>query len=167
VSWFDWELAARDRAFLGFTRKVLRLRREHPVFRRRTFLDGDVDAASGCKDVAWIHPGGREMEPGDWHAGDDAFGMLLCGAALRERDRWGERRRDDSFLVLFHGRSEGCFVLPRPPEGDGWRRVLDSVDPEAGGERYEAGETVRLAPDGLSVFQASPQSPAPAGEGRA
>jgi isoamylase len=154
VSWFDWELGARDRAFLTFTRRVLRLRREHSVFRRRTFLDGNVDAASGCKDVAWIHPSGREMEPGDWHAGDDAFGMLLCGAALRERDRRGEPRRDDSFLVLFHGRSEGCFVLPRAPEGDGWQRVLDSVEPGAGGERYEAGASVRLAPDGLGVYRA-------------
>ena len=107
------------------------------------------------------------MRQGDWQAGDDAFGMLLCGAALHERDRWGEPRTDDSFLVLFHGRSEGCFVLPRSPEGDGWRRVLDSVEPGAGDERYEAGDTVRLAPDGLSVYQASKRSPAPARVGEA
>ena len=92
--------------------------------------------------------------------------MLLCGAALHERDPRGEPRRDDSFLVLFHGRSEGCFVLPRAPEGDGWLRVLDTVDPDAPGERCDAGASVRLAPDGLSVFRAR-RDPEPARAGEA
>ena len=34
ISWFDWELDARDEDILGFTRRLIALRREHPVFRR-------------------------------------------------------------------------------------------------------------------------------------
>ncbi|MEJ2358452.1 MAG: glycogen debranching protein GlgX [Deinococcales bacterium] len=153
LSWFDWELNGRDEDFLAFMRRVLALRREHAVFRRSTFLDGSVDPESGFKDVAWIHPSGREMVPEDWDDGD-AFGMLLCGAAVHERDRRGEPRRDCSFLVVFHGRSEGCFVLPTAPEGDGWVHVLDTADPDGIGDRLEAEASVRLTPDGLSVYQA-------------
>jgi isoamylase len=155
LSWFDWELDERDRAFLAFTRRALALRREHAVFRRRTFLDGSVDPVSGFKDVAWFHPSGREMTPEDWSGGDgDAFGMLLCGAAVHERDRHGEPRRDCSFLVVFHGRDDGCFVLPKAPEGDGWVHVLDTVHQGDVGNRHEARASVRLTPDGLSVYQA-------------
>ncbi len=156
ISWFDWQLDERDEAFLAFTREALALRREHAVFRRRTFLDGGLDPASGCKDVTWIHPGGREMQARDWQAADGgAFGMLLCGAALHERDARGRRRRDASFLVLFHGRGDGCFGLPAAPEGDGWITVLASAEPPAPGARFQAGASVPLIPDGLTVLRAA------------
>jgi len=156
VSWFDWELDGRDRDFLAFARQALALRREHAVFRRRTFLDGSLDRSSGCKDVAWIRANGREMAAEDWHdLPGDAFGMLLCGAALHERDARGRSRRDASFLVLFHGRGDGCFTLPAAPEGDGWVTVLATFDPAAVGERCDAGSAVRLRPDAMTVFRAA------------
>ena len=34
LSWLDWELDERDRGILEFTKRLLRLRAEHPVFRR-------------------------------------------------------------------------------------------------------------------------------------
>jgi isoamylase len=160
ISWFDWDLDDVDRDFLAFVRGVLALRRDHAVFRRRTFLDGSVDPASGCKDVAWIHGSGREMTADDWQTlPNDAFGMLLCGAALHERDAHGAPRRDCSFLVLFHGRGAGCFELPEAPEGDGWVRVLDTAAPAEVGDRQQAAESVKLVADALSVYQACPLTP--------
>ncbi|HKI57405.1 MAG TPA: glycogen debranching protein GlgX [Trueperaceae bacterium] len=155
LSWFDWDLDDRDRGFLDFAKQALSLRREHAVFRRRTFLNGALDPASGCRDVSWIQAGGREMAPDDWHdLAGDAFGMLLCGAALHERDARGAPRRGRSFLVLFHGRGEGCFELPAAPEGDGWVRVLDTAAPTEVGDRQAAGAPVKLVRDAMSVYQA-------------
>ncbi len=163
LSWFDWRLDDRGRDFLDFTRRVLELRREHAVFRRRTFLDGGLDASCGCKDVAWIHPSGRELETDDWRGLEDgAFGMLLCGAAVHERDRQGRPRRDCSFLVVFHGRGGGSFVLPPAPEGDGWVHVLDTATPDGVGAQLAAGTALPLVEDGLAVYQAcSGRRPAP------
>ena len=38
ISWFDWQTADAD--LLEFTRQLIRLRREHPTFRRRHWLLG-------------------------------------------------------------------------------------------------------------------------------
>ena len=40
VSWVDWSRAAGERDLLAFTQKLARLRRRHPVFRRRRFFHG-------------------------------------------------------------------------------------------------------------------------------
>jgi glycogen operon protein len=54
ISWFDW--SAPDQDLLGFTRKLVRLRRAHPVFRRRRFLTG-VEA----DELSWYTPAGTRM----------------------------------------------------------------------------------------------------------
>ncbi len=155
LSWFDWSLREQDEDFLAFVRRVLALRREHAVFRRRTFLTGRL-GPSGCKDVAWYHPSGRELEQADWRAlPGDAFGMLLCGAGLRGRAAEGAERRAASFLVLFHGRAAGCFRLPAPPEGSAWRLRLSSLAAPGEAAEVQAPDSeVPLRPDGLTVYQA-------------
>ncbi len=40
ISWVDWSRAAGERDLLAFTQKLARLRRRHPVFRRRRFFTG-------------------------------------------------------------------------------------------------------------------------------
>ena len=47
ISWFDWEHA--DAELLAFVRDLIRLRRDHPVFRRETFLSGTRRAARACR----------------------------------------------------------------------------------------------------------------------
>ena len=48
LTWFDW--ARADRGLLKFTRRVIALRKAHPVFRRRRFLAGpDVAGQAGDK----------------------------------------------------------------------------------------------------------------------
>ena len=46
ISWFDWESGDRD--LQAFTERLIRLRREHPVFRRSAFLTGGRCAARAC-----------------------------------------------------------------------------------------------------------------------
>ena len=38
ISWFDWERRPRQAELREFTRRLIALRREHPVFRRDSFL---------------------------------------------------------------------------------------------------------------------------------
>ena len=38
ISWFDWEDV--DTGLLEFTRRLIALRRDHPVFRRRRWFQG-------------------------------------------------------------------------------------------------------------------------------
>ena len=42
LSWYDWNLDERATALHDFTRRLIALRHEHPVFRRESFLEGSV-----------------------------------------------------------------------------------------------------------------------------
>ena len=64
ISWFDWELDGASGELLEFTRRLIALRREHPVFRRDAFLEGQ--RRSGLPDVWWFRPDGRRMTQRDW-----------------------------------------------------------------------------------------------------
>ena len=153
ISWYDWQLGERDERFLAYVRNLIAFRKAHPIFRRRSFLTGQVDA-SGCRDVSWWHPHGREMTQEDWNAPDGVgFGMLLCGSAFHELDARGRPRSDDTFLVLFHGARPDRFVLPEPPDAGWWRRLWTSTpDRPSQGAAVDAGVAVALEPDALSVL---------------
>ncbi len=54
ITWFDW--ASADKELLDFTRRLIALRKAHPVFRRRRFLSG-----AEASELRWFTPAGTEM----------------------------------------------------------------------------------------------------------
>src|SRR5438876_8717031 len=68
LSWFDWEHADGD--LTRFFQRVIRLRRDHPVFRRSAFLTGGEARGSGLPDVWWFRTDGRRMTQRDWQRDD-------------------------------------------------------------------------------------------------
>ncbi|MEU6284292.1 glycogen debranching protein GlgX [Streptomyces sp. NPDC047028] len=132
LTWINWPNVAEGSELLDFTRKLITLRREHPVFRRRRFFQGRPAHATGeaVKDIAWFTPAGREMTDTDWATGFARSLMVhLNGKAITEPDLRGLRVEDDSFLLLFnaHRRPLGFTV----PEGlDSWWAVeVDTAIP--------------------------------------
>ena len=69
LTWVDW--ARADRELIEFTRRVIALRKAHPVFRRRRFLAG-TEAA----DLRWFTPAGGAMSPAEW-ADDSSLAVAL------------------------------------------------------------------------------------------
>ena len=127
TSWFDWEHV--DEELLEFTRRLIRLQAEHPVFRRRGWFKGRPVRGAGVSDIAWFRPDGAEMSDEDWqqpHA--KSFGVFLNGDALRERDDEGRPIRDDSFLLLFNAHHEPLtFTMPAEKFGSRWKVEIDTA----------------------------------------
>jgi glycogen operon protein len=146
ISWYDWERA--DQALLGFTRDLIRLRSEHPVFCRRRWFQGRAIRGGDVGDIGWFTPGGREMSDEDWQAGfAKSLGVFLNGDAMQTHDEQGRRVVDDSFYVMFNAHSEPVeFVLPESKWGEHWTIALDTsavadhVDVEKTGRELAAGE---------------------------
>ena len=62
VSWLNWEKREeKQNALFEFTRRLIQLRQQHPVFRRPKFFQGRRIRGSEIKDVMWFNPGGNEM----------------------------------------------------------------------------------------------------------
>jgi glycogen operon protein len=132
LSWLDWELDERDRGIREFTKRLLRLRAEHPVFHRSAFLTGESRQGSGAPDVWWFRPDGRRMTQADWTRGDAfALGAFLNGAEIPTLTPRGETLVDDSFIVLFNAwREPVTFVLPPARFGRRWAHELSTAEPE-------------------------------------
>jgi len=124
ISWFDWEHA--DAELLEFARRVIALRREHPVFRRETFLTGTEVRGSGLPDVWWFRPDGRRMTMRDWQQDPGrTLGVFLNGLEIPSRTEHGEEIVDDSFLLLFNAHSVPVtFTLPTRRFGARWEVLL-------------------------------------------
>lgn len=131
LAWIDWEQAVEHKDLLSFTRRLLRIRAEHPVFRRRRFLaGGPLGADVRERDIAWLVPDGQLMTQDDW---DFAFGkslmVFLNGDAIVEPDYRGQKMEDDSFILMFNAHHEAIdFTLPPEHFGMKWKLLVDTTE---------------------------------------
>jgi isoamylase len=146
VSWFGWEWTNDQRALVEFTRRLVALRREHPVFHRSRFLEGRGKPGSDLPDVWWMRQDGRRMTQRDWRDGGlSAIGVFLNGEEIPSTNPRGEPVADDSFLLLFNAHHDAIeFKLPTRRFGSRWRFELSTAEPEAdaGARSYVARGTV-------------------------
>ncbi len=141
LSWYDWSEDPQKTELRDFTRRLIRLRHEHPVFRRENFLLGKELQGSGLPDVWWFRPDGRKMTRRDWQSGEPVLGMFLNGLEIPTPGPRGEDIEDDSFVLLFNAHGEDrVFMLPRRRFGAQWALELSTADAraEAGSIGYGA-----------------------------
>jgi glycogen operon protein len=128
LSWYDWEHT--DENLLEFTRHLIAFRKQHPVFRKRRWFQGEPTDSSGIHDIGWFTPAGTEMSEEDWNTGFlKSLGVFLNGEGIAAPDSRGERIVDDSFYILFHSHHElMSFKLPPRAWGREWAKVLDTSE---------------------------------------
>ena len=136
VSWFDWEDIDED--LLAFTRRLIALRKEHPIFRQRRWFQGRP--IRGSVDIAWFRSDGEEMSEEDFNTSHRrSLGMFLNGKAIQGRDLRGQSARDDSFLVIMNANAEKVqWKLPSALELE-WSVVVDTSGDLAEGIPLENG----------------------------
>ncbi len=157
LAWMDWSLMHQNSDLLEFTRNVIALRTEHPIFRRRRFLDGrPVRSRDRAPDIAWLTPEGTEMTTADWDSGfGKSLTVFLNGKGIHEPDPRGARIRDDSFLLCFNAHDDAMeFTLPNSDYGTSWTVALDSSTPTGLADAdYPAAAPVAVASRCLLVLR--------------
>jgi glycogen operon protein len=156
LAWVHWNLGERDQEMLEFTRRVARLRRDHPTFRRSKFFRGREIRGSEVRDVMWLSPDGTEMADAEWSSGYvRCFGMALGGEAMEEWNERGEQITDQNFLLLFNADGGDIeFTLPDFGVSRGWCVMLDTARPEVQEKSvcYPDGATFNLAGRSMVVL---------------
>jgi isoamylase len=154
ISWFDWEPDEPGERLLAFTRRLIELRRDHPVFRRPHFLLGRTANGSGLPDVWWVRPDGLRMAQHDWQRGGTVLGVFLNGREIPDQTRDGEPIVDDSFLVLLNaGAEDAIFRLPPSRFGRHWTLELSTADPSLQGIGYRYRQSLTLEARSLLLLR--------------
>jgi glycogen operon protein len=150
ITWFDWSDA--DEELLEFTRRLVALRRSHPVFRRRRFLTGD-----DAEELRWFTPAGTPMTAADWQdPGARSVAVYLDGADAPKpggrRQRHAGRRLPDPGQRLV-----GAPAIHGP--GDPQRSGLVSRDRHlrpgslAPGNKVSTADQVEVGPRSVVVLR--------------
>ena len=152
----NWEQLESERELVAFVRKLIALRQNHPVFRRRNFFQGRGIKGAGVKDILWLRPDGREMTDDEWnqeHA--RTLGVFLSGSAVDEIDERGQLITDENFLLLMNAHHEEVpFSLPSVASGMTWLSLIDTArdDARSPDKAYEAMTQYHLQPRSLALL---------------
>lgn len=127
ISWIDW--VGADTNFLQFTKKIIQLNKNHPVFSRRKWFQGREVKHSGLHDIAWFHPSGKEMEETDWNNGfSKSVTVYLNGKGIDTLDYSGNKITDDCFILMFNAYENDLpFIIPERNGGRPWLKVIDTT----------------------------------------
>ncbi|MCP2043851.1 glycogen debranching protein GlgX [Pontibacter sp. HSC-36F09] len=146
ISWINWLNA--DKELLAFTQRLIELRRNHPVFCRRRWFQGQPIKGVGVEDIAWFQPDGSEMTEERWnHDSAKSLGVFLNGRGLHSVGPKGEQIIDDSFYLIFNAHHEDVdYIIPEARYGAQWTKILDTYHNEIKdeGPTVEAGENIRI-----------------------
>jgi isoamylase len=155
IGWTTWDNTPERRDFLDFTRRLIRIWKDHPVLRRRKFFQGRRIRGADVLDIAWLDPSGREMTDQTWSAPDvRCLGVRLNGDAIDEVDERGARIVGDTLLLMLNaGEQAIAFTLPATAPEERWETLLDTADPWAPPRRLRAAGRYELLPRSMAVLK--------------
>lgn len=156
ISWINWELLDKNRHLFDFFKKLIRLRRDHQIFRRDDFFVAahpDADPAR-LTEISWQ---GEKPGKQDWSDESRALAFILNGSLLEEKD-------DDFFIMLNgHREKKQTFILPEPSSLhrlSPWVKIIDTglepphdFVPAKSAQLFAAGAKLTVAPMGCIVLQ--------------
>jgi glycogen operon protein len=155
LGYVDWSATTEQRELLQFTKRLLRIRNEHPALHRSKFFQGHNIQHTELRDLLWFRHDGQEMSQEDWsnHV-TRSLGMFLAGRGIDEVDEAGRPVVDDNLLLVLNaGDSDLGFALPNlEAVREPWELLVDTRDDRAR-ERRSPGETTTLVARSLKLFR--------------
>lgn len=118
ISWFDWQLAEKNRDMFRFFKQVIAFRKSHRTLRRTSFFTGATNQR-GLPDIAWH---GCLLYPPDWN---DANATALSFTMGGFPDKDGSGDTDVHVMMNMHWQ-DLTFELPKVA-GRQWYRVIDTA----------------------------------------
>jgi glycogen operon protein len=153
LSWVEWAWDDEQRRLYDFTRKVLRLRRQHPALHRSKFFQGRPIQNADLSDLAWFRHDGEPMSDEDWNnPSTRSLMMFLAGRGIDDVDDDGRPIVDDDLLLAINA-SHLDLMLTLPPvqSAEEWELLLDTNDDDRTA-RFVAGSRLKIRARSLMLF---------------
>ncbi|MGV3592990.1 MAG: glycogen debranching protein GlgX [Gammaproteobacteria bacterium] len=158
ISWFDW--ADADKDLYEFTRLLIQLRREHPVFHRRRWFHELRFHGENVDEIMWFTPDGHPMQEEHWDSEIvGALGIFLNGDVDFYVNPFSDPVRDTSFYYVINAHHEKVAVtLPEVKGIDQWQMVFDTArgwEPDDG--TLASGDTLDVEAHSSWLLRAIPR----------
>ncbi len=142
TSWINWNFENKNSELLDFTKKAIKLRKEHPVFRRKNFFSGSK------AEIEWYDSDGRNP---DWSKMKRFLAFKLIGSSVVD----SEGKPDNDFYIAGNTDIYDITItLPSLPKEKNWHFVADSSI--SGNDSFaESGKEVYLLEQQRYVLPAS------------
>jgi len=149
TTWVNWELVDWQKDMYTAVRKLIALRRDHPVFRPANYLTGHRYPGDTLPDVSWYNQVGLLMGGRAWHdPASRVFQMLRSGRPYGDQD----------LLAVFNGTLSPKHVRLAPGRGTAYHEIWDSavtdVEEEEAPPLNLAGDDIFLEPLSIKLFLA-------------
>ena len=117
LSWFDWNLLAKNQEMFCFTKGMIQLRKRHPCLMQRQYLSGAITDVSNMPDIAWH---GLQLNKPQWS--DPSCRVLACTLSRVES---GE---EDLHIIFNMSEDNLSMELPELKERT-WHQAVDTARP--------------------------------------
>ena len=141
ITWLDWSLLEKNKELFSYVKKLIKFRRNHPLYQSRRYLTGMDSEGLGAPDVSC-----HGVEP--WNARFSYYsrelGVLFFGGYYGGNSLY--------FAFNFHWEPH-VFYLPEIEKNKEWKQVFDTsntMEMAVDGKKYE------LAPRSIAVFENVP-----------
>ena len=146
TEWICWDDLKKHEDIYQLTKALIRIRREHPVFRQSTELRGADYRYIGLPDISFHGKSAWKVDMENYRR---QLAVCLNGAYSKRPDGTA----DDCFYIAMNMHWEAHkFYLPKLPEGKSWRLLLDTSEEISedflGGA--EAGQELKF-PDSIRI----------------
>lgn len=112
LSWIDWNLAEKNTGLIRYTKELISLRKNHPVFRRTDFFKDDYDKINE-NEIIWYDMNAKNP---DWNTLTGFLGFKLNGLS----------KDNDFYLAVNMDIYDLTINLPSLPDGKKWYRIADT-----------------------------------------
>lgn len=127
ISWINWNRLKSNASLFEFTKKLLALRKQHPIFRMKAELKVMDSISCGYPDVSYH---GKKTWTPEFEYESRAVGVMYCGKYVKKN----KRQEDDFFYIAYNLHWEGHdFAVPRLPKDRSWYVLLDTSMQEKDG----------------------------------
>jgi glycogen operon protein len=159
TTWIDWEnIDDESRGLQEFVRRLIALRHNFPILRRRRFMTGQPIPELEVKDATWVSATGDEIGQEQWgDANMRCFGAILDGRAQRGGIR--QQAADVTLLIVLNAHDDVVqFTVPEVTRGERWRRLVDTSQPDQiDGFHLAPGDVYEVTGRSLVLFGLRPE----------
>ncbi|MFW5799818.1 MAG: glycogen debranching protein GlgX, partial [Spirochaetota bacterium] len=123
ISWYDWSFTNKHKEILEFTKAIISLRKQHPVFTRFDFFCGKCERADLIPDIIWYDIKAKVQS---WSTKDECLAVFISG---KQYNIHSEKDDNDAYIIFNPTKKDIKALIPDAPEGKRWFLCIDTYQP--------------------------------------